>query len=162
MKKSVILMCIIVIFICTIQSCKKSARRTDKNLYESLGESGYTFYKGGAILPAKGSSPHGPFKLRFNTIANAALDTALKLPLGNSFPNGSIIVKELFNGNNLILYVVMKKEDNNKNAADGWLWSEYEINGDVAYSVGSKGNSCTSCHKSTPNRDLTLTFDLHP
>ncbi len=161
MKKPIILISILVSLVFVIQSCKKSTRRTDKDLYKELSEPGYTFYKGGAILPAKGSSPHGPFKVRFNSTAYAALDTAIKLPVGNSFPNGSIIVKELYDGTTLTLYVVMKKQDDNKNAADGWLWSEYELDGSVLYSVGSKGNSCTDCHKASNNRDLTLLFDLH-
>ena len=62
MKKSIILIYLLFILVFVIQSCKKSARRTDKDLYKELSESGYTFYKGGAILPAKGSSPHGPFR----------------------------------------------------------------------------------------------------
>ena len=145
-----------------LPSCKKrSIEKADDALFDELAGSGYVYYQGGAVLQAKGGSPHGPFKLKFNGTAQTALNSSLELPAGNSFPNGSILVKELYDGNTLTLYVVMKKDDSDKNAEQDWLWAEYDTNGEVIYSIGQKGSSCISCHTATPNRDLIRTFDLH-
>jgi len=143
-------------------SCnKKAIDETDEEIYDALTGSGYVYYQGGNTLQAKGGSPHGPFKLKFNGTAQTVLNSSQELPTGSAFPNGSILVKELYSGTTLTLYVVMKKDDSNKYAEQGWLWAEYDTDGEVVYSVGKKGSSCISCHTATPNRDLVRTFDLH-
>ena len=162
MKNFLVLFVMLAVSFFILPSCKKRAiKKADEALYGELSESGYVYYQGGAILPAQGGSPHGPFKLRFNTTAQAALDSTLELPVGSSFPNGSILVKELYSGSSLTLYVVMKKDNSDKYAEKGWLWAEFETDGEVVYSIGEEGGSCTDCHTATPNRDFTRTFDLH-
>jgi len=142
-----------------IFSCKK--RKLNSSLYEEAKASGLSFYKGKDTLwgPA-GGSPHGPFKLKFNSTAASALGSDGKLAQGSSFPNGSLILKEAYSGSSLSLYVIMKKESS-KFSTNGWLWAEIEPDGDTKYSVGEKGASCKSCHSNSTNRDYTRSFDLH-
>lgn len=141
-------------------SCKK--RKTNSVLYEEAKASGLTFYKNkDTTWPAKGGSPHGPFKLKFNSTAVAAFDSTGKLPAGVSFPTGSLIVKEIYENGSLTLYAVMKKEPGNKWAGEGWLWGEYDKDGDTKFSVAEEGSGCTGCHSTSPHRDYARSFDLH-
>lgn len=141
-------------------SCKK--KKTNEMLYDESKASDLSFYKGkDTIYGAKGGSPHGNFKLKFNATAVSSLGPDGKLPVGGSFKEGSLIVKEVYSGNVLTLYVVMKKDSKSKFAAKNWVWGEYEPNGDVYYNVSKKGDACISCHTSGTARDLTRSFDLH-
>jgi len=151
-----ILSCIVI----AAYACKKETD-TDRALYDETIQSGYVYYQNAALLPGLGNSPHGSFKLRFNAIAAAALDSTGELPVGSTFPDGSIIVKDVYSGSNITLYAVMKKDASNSDAGDGWLWAEFEPNGKTIISTSKKGNSCIGCHSGNTNRDLTNTFDLH-
>lgn len=142
-----------------ITSCKK--KKTNEALYNESKASDLVFYKNkDTVYGAKGTSPHGSFKLKFNTIALAAFVNG-KLPQGESFPTGSLIVKEVYNGNALTLYAVMKKDAKSKFASSKWVWAEYKPNGDVVYDASKRGDACVSCHSASGNRDLSLSFDLH-
>lgn len=163
MKKYSITLFVLFVTLLIVQSCKKDKAETDADaaFFSETTASGYTFYQGGSILAGVSPSPHGSFKLRFNATAQAALDSTGELPSGNSFPTGSIIVKDVYSGNSLSLYAVMKKEPSNSNAGSGWVWAEFNTDGSVVFSVAKKGDGCISCHSGNPNRDLTRTFDLH-
>ena len=151
---------VIVIYSCTSsETPTPSPQDPDAALFAEVVASGYTYYQAGAALPGMG--PHGDIKIRFNATAAGALDGTGELPVGNSFPTGSILVKEVHNGSTLTLYAVMKKDPSNSNAGSGWLWAEYLPSGGVIASVKDKGANCVSCHSLTPNRDLSRAFDLH-
>jgi hypothetical protein len=142
-------------------SCKKDSNSpSDENLFKEISETGYSYYQNGDILTAASASPHGAFKLRFNKIAQDALDATGELPSGATFPDGSVIVKDVYNNGSLDLYAIMKKSTD-ANAGSGWLWSEYKPDGSVVYSISKKGDACISCHNSGVTRDLVRTFDLH-
>lgn len=163
MKKKIIVIFLIANYIFIIQACKKDKSNTeaDNALYSEATSGTYTYYQNGTLLSAVSPSPHGSFKLKFNATALAALDSTGELPQGNSFPTGSIIVKEVHSGSSVNLYAVMKKDPSNSNASNGWLWAEYNTDGTAAFSIDKNGDGCTSCHSGTPNRDFTRTFDLH-
>ncbi len=149
-----------------LQSCTsdKAFSPDDASLFAEVYKSGYTYYQNDlSILPAGGDSPHGFVRIKFNEIAQASLDSTGKLPLGASFPEGAVIVKEIYAdpAEPLIYYVIMKKDPAAEYAADGWLWGEYEENGTVSGAVSNKGSGCTGCHSESPNRDFVRTFDLH-
>jgi len=141
-------------------SCKK--KKTNTSLYEETKGSELSFYKGKDTIyaPASGS-PHGNFKLKFNATASSKFDASGKLPIGSSFNNGSLIVKEVYSGNTLALYAVMKKDPKSKFSSKGWLWAEFEPDGKIRFDVSNKGEGCVSCHSSPTNRDYTRSFDLH-
>jgi len=148
----------------TISSCKKEETNSDldKQLYDAIkSTSGYLYYQNGDTLPGVSPSPHGAFRLRFNSIAQSVLDSINELPTGSTFPTGSILVKEVYKNNALNLLVVMKKNPSGADAAGGWQWAELNPDGSVFYSSGKQGEACVSCHQSSPNRDLTKTFNLH-
>ncbi|MFN4880701.1 MAG: cytochrome P460 family protein [Bacteroidota bacterium] len=56
--------------------------------------------------------------------------------------------------------VVMKKSSKPE-AAQGWLWAEYNADGSVSVSLTNKGEACISCH-SINSRDYNRVFDLFP
>src|SRR6478735_1125829 len=88
-------------FFCVLSSCTKDIAKnpdlafSDKALYDSCqNETAFTYYKNNnqVIQVSPGSnSPHGAFKLKFNKIAAAALTDNDKLPLGEKFPEGSLV-----------------------------------------------------------------------
>ena len=154
----------LITFVFIFQSCETDKTTdADIQLFNELSASGYTYYQSGFILSAAGNSPHGSFQLRFNDIAQTALDSLGELPPSGSFPNGSIIVKEIKaqNQGSTTLYAVMKKDPSNVNANNGWVWAEYDPDGSTVISLSTQGSSCVGCHSQTPNRDFTRTFDLH-
>jgi len=134
---------------------------TDASLFDEANESGYTYYQSGNTIAAAAQSPHGMFRLRFNSIAFQALDASGELPEDGRFPNGSVVVKESYVNGTLNILSVIKKSPTDPNAGDGWVWAEYQIDGTPAVSIEGNGNFCTGCHNDTPNRDLVRTFDLH-
>lgn len=143
----------------SVMACSK---KIDQEIYDEISNSSFTYFQNGTTLNALGGSPHGNFKLKFNQIAQDALDGNGELPVGGTFPEGSVLVKEAYDANgDLTLYIVMKKDSDNENAALGWLWAEYDPSGNTVISVADKGSACTGCHSVGANRDFVKTFDLH-
>ena len=166
MEKYISILSLFVIFIMISQSCKKdtASPADDAALFALIGESGYTYYVGTpGITAGFGNSPHGFERVRFNAIAKAALDSSGKLPAGNSFPTGSVIVKEVYSSatGSIILYSIMKKDPSSAVSGSGYQWAEIKPDGSVAFSTGKKGDGCISCHSGSANRDFIRTFDLH-
>lgn len=151
---------ILSISLMTIVSCQK--KKLNEELYDAAKATDLQFYKNkDTLYSGAGGSPHGSFKLKFNSTAVSSLGADGKLPVGAEFSNGSVIVKEVYSGGELTFYVVMKKDSESKFQGENWVWGEYKPNGDVAYSVSDKGSSCISCHSAGVSRDLTRSFDLH-
>ncbi len=165
MKKSIIILIAIATSIFIGQSCQhdpKTDAVADSALFAEVMAGTYTNYKNGNILAGIPPSPHGNFTLRFNEIATAALDSATgELPAGATFPNGSIIVKDIYEGSKISLIAVMKKAPSDQYASNGWVWAEYNPDGSIYFSTIKKGDGCTGCHGSAPHRDFTKAFDLH-
>ena len=97
------------------------------------------------ILPA--SSAHQPLiRVSLNATAASALRDG-RLPTGATFPDGSVIFKEvLTSGRMPSVYAVMYRDRANANAGNGWLWAELRPNGGVDYSIANHGSACTGCH----------------
>ncbi|MEO8085607.1 MAG: cytochrome P460 family protein [Bacteroidota bacterium] len=167
MHKYLSITTILLLLIAVSQSCKKKDETNpanDTELFALVGQSGYTYYNGTpGITAGVGNSPHGFERVRFNATAQAALDTTGKLPAGNSFPAGSVIVKEIYTSatGSINLYAVMKKDPSSSVSGSGYLWAEFKPDGTASFSTGKKGDGCISCHSGSANRDLARTFDLH-
>lgn len=148
-------------------SCKKEdeeqEKTANKNLYCDINSGSFTYYKGTQQIVEGLGGAHGFIKVRFNSIAASVLDSSGKIPVGSSFPTGSVIVKEIYGSlsGGLNLYAVVKKEPSNENSGSNWIWGEYKPGGEVVFSAAKKGNGCISCHSSPDNRDLMKVFDLH-
>lgn len=148
------------VILISVFGCKK--KKTNEALYNASIATDLSFYKGkDTIYDPKGGSPHGYFKLKFNQTAINALGADGKLPIGETFPEGSVIVKEIYASGAISLYAVMKKDRNSKFASHKWVWGEYSPSGKTVVSVNGEGKECVSCHTNGTTRDLTLSFDLH-
>jgi hypothetical protein len=147
----------------TLVGCKSDPVSEDSVIYsEVINTTGHKYFKSGNVLSPASNSPHGNFRLRFNPKAQSVFDANGNLPKGVSYPNGSLVVKEIVDGSNKVnLYAIMKKDSTSPYAVKGWLWSEYGTSGGVDYSISNKGSSCVSCHSQTPNRDYTISWDVH-
>ncbi|MBI4534720.1 MAG: cytochrome P460 family protein [Ignavibacteriae bacterium] len=108
-----------------------------------------------------GSIAHQPLvRVSMNTVAFNVLQSG-RLPAGTSFPDGSIIFKQILNGNQVVLYAVILKDRNNPLSGNGWLWAEYQPDGSTAISVTTRGSGCVSCHsrEQGPQNDYVRTFE---
>ncbi|MEX0813981.1 MAG: cytochrome P460 family protein [Chitinophagales bacterium] len=159
----------LVSFLVIIEACKKDevpeGALNDKDLFNLIEKQNYSFYKGNdSRLPGANPNAHGShIRTLFNPIAQSALDSNGVLPSNATFPDSSIVLKEVFDGENgpFKLYAVMMKLPNHPNQSGGWIWSEYEEDGKTIISIADKGNQCLSCHSAVDNRDLVRTFAFH-
>lgn len=142
---------------------------TDQELLDmAKTATGYTYYKNSnditASSPASGHNAF--FRVRFNATALAALTDNGKLPEGGTFPEGSVIVKELHklqDGSEQTGVAVMIKRKGDPNASEkDWVWGEY-FGGSTtnAISVSTKGTKCLGCHAGS-KRDMVRAFELFP
>jgi len=173
MKKTLNFTCslsLIALSIMTFNSCKKDKMATgiDKELYEMAKEtSGFTWYKNSNELLEKSSGSGHPqplLRTRYNAIAATQLDTNGKIIPGAVFPEGSLIVKDLYdNTTTLGRYAILFKNTNNTYAdANGWVWGYINPNGSIAEPASKKGTSCISCHTQSNNIDYTLMNEYYP
>ena len=132
---------------------------------ESLNTANVFYYKGTSFtFTSVGVHGNAPAKVRFNEIANKALVDG-KLPMNAKFPEGSLIVKEIYLADSKTArgYAVMKKDSSSPYQSAGWLWSEFPANGQSYFNIGitSKGSACLGCHNDNPY-DRTLIFTAQP
>ncbi len=154
----------------TVQSCKKDKEATgiDKQLFDMATEtSGFIWYKNSDTLLGKsaGSGHPQPFlRTRFNTIAAANLDAGGKIIDGSTFPEGSLVVKELIdNSNDIVRYAILYKKSDNENAdSRGWVWGYLNADATVSEPASKKGSICTSCHLQADNIDYMLMNKYFP
>ena len=149
--------------ILTIHSCKKEpAAGIDLELYNmSKTTDGFIWYKNtDALLPKSAGSGHSqPYlRTRYNTVAATKLAAGGAIQAGATFPEGSLIVKELYsNPTTLARYAILYKQSSNTNAdAKGWVWGYINADGTVAEPASSKGSGCISCHSQADNIDYML------
>ncbi len=135
---------------------------TDTDLFQLINNEEFFYYKGDtSLLSAAGNSPHGTFKLLFNQTANEALGPDGKLAVGDTFPTGSIVLKDVIRNGSTLFYAAMWKQPSSANANEDWLWYEANLNGSLLVSINANGNGCIGCHRGNAQRDFTNSFDLH-
>ncbi len=108
-----------------------------------------------------GSTAHQPLvRVSMNAVAFGALSGG-RLPAGTSFPQGSIIFKEIRQGDSTYLYAVIYKEPASSFASNGWLWAELYPDGTPFISMTLGGRNCTGCHarEQGPQNDFVRTFE---
>jgi hypothetical protein len=161
-----IVFCIAII----IDSCKKEEKGTgtDKELYDmAIVTTGFTWYKHSSVILNKsaGSGHSQPFlNVRYNTIAAAKLDSAGKLKPGTAFPEGSLIVKELYDkSKNIERYAILYKSSKHQDAdPKGWVWGYINYDGSVSEPASRKGSACINCHSQINNIDYMLMNKFFP
>lgn len=170
MKKNLALISVVITSIIIVfHSCKKEkAEGIDKQLYNMAQETdGFVWYKNtNSLLNKSAGSGHSELFLRtrYNATAATQLDADFKVIDGTTFPEGSLIVKELYsNSSTLSKYAVLYKQTANENAdVNGWVWGYINADGTVAESATNKGTSCTSCHSQSNHIDYTLMNKYFP
>jgi hypothetical protein len=173
MKKHVKIKFVLAIGILVIvatNSCKKDeeATSTDKELYEmAKATEGFTWFKhSNELLDKSIASGHSqPFlRTRYNSIAATNLDSVDRIKQNSTFPEGSLIVKELYsNETSLSQYAILYKETSNPSAdAKGWVWGYMSSDGTVSESSSNKGSACISCHSQLGNTDYMLMNKYFP
>ena len=108
-----------------------------------------------------GSNAHQPMvRVSMNARALSALQNDT-LPGGNAFPDSSTIFKQIIMSGQTVLYALIFKDRSNRLAGNGWLWAEYQPNGDVMFSITNHGSICTACHarEQGPQHDFVRTFE---
>jgi len=165
MKKNIIIVFLVISIFAitsTVQSCKKEATGSDKDLFDkSKITTGYTYYKlSTAILNKTSGSGHSDAKLatRYNSEAAKDLDANGKVKAGTVFAENSLIVKELYdNSSTATGYAIMYKKTGDVNAdSKGWVWAVYSKDGIVKQAASKKGSGCISCHAGAGNIDYSL------
>ncbi|MDP4630704.1 MAG: cytochrome P460 family protein [Flavobacteriales bacterium] len=154
----------------TINSCKRDgqANGTDKELYEmAQSTSGFTWFKNSSSLLDKssGSGHSFPFlRTRYNSIAASKLDSDGNIMADAIFPEGSLIVKELYqNSTTLGRYAILYKKSESADAdTNGWVWGYINADGSVASAASNKGSSCSGCHSQSDNIDYMLMNKYFP
>lgn len=173
------LLTIFILFICfigivTINSCTKEKgaiatdEATDAKLFDLAKETtGFNWFKNSNVLLNKSSGTGHPqpfLRTRYNSIASSKLDSDGKIVTGAIFPEGSLIVKELYdNAATLGRYAILYKKPGSVNAdSKGWVWGYINSNGSVAAVASQKGASCVSCHSQSDNIDYMLMGKYFP
>jgi hypothetical protein len=153
-----------------LSSCKKDdePKGTDLELYEmAKATEGFTWYKlSGELLDKSAGSGHNfPFlRTRYNAEAATQLDPEGKIKADAAFPEGSLVVKELFeNGSSLSRYAILYKDSGHADAdANGWVWGYINGGGSVAEPASKKGTSCIGCHTQDGSIDYMLMNKFFP
>lgn len=141
---------------------KETDDTSDAELLElAMDDAGFTWYnESDGLLPRSSGSGHAQafLRTRFNSIAATVLDTNGKVLPDTAFPNGSAIVKELFDdASTLALYAILLKKPSHPYAdAEGWVWGYVQPDGEVREPSRNKGSACRGCHSQDGNVDLTL------
>lgn len=172
MKKhlSIVVLTIAVVSLSLINGCKDDTveETTDERLYDLATESsGFTWYKfDDTLLNSSPSSGHTePFlRTKYNGLASQHLDSTGKVKSGASFGEGSLIVKELYDGNKDLstLAVLLKDADHVDADAEGWVWGYLNADGSVREAASNKGTACNNCHAQSGNIDYMLMNKYFP
>lgn len=146
----------------------KTGKHIDEELYDLASSTeGYVWFKNSDqfLLKSSGSGHNFPkLRTRFNSIAAQMLDSVGRVQSGITFPEGSVIVKELINDDNSLgRYAILFKDTDNKYADNqGWVWGYIDEDRKVVNSAVDKGSSCISCHQQADNVDYVLMNKFYP
>ncbi len=151
-------------------SCKheNDVSATDILLYElATRPEGFSWYKHADSLFSRsaGSGHSEPFlRTRYNEAAATQLGADGKILTDAVFPEGSLIVKELFTNTTTIgRYAILYKQQDSPDAdGKGWVWGYINADGSVAESSANKGNACIGCHSQSGNISYMLMNKYFP
>jgi hypothetical protein len=147
---------------CSKDDDSSSSGTTDQELFDlAKSASGFTWFENSdALLPKSSGTGHAQplLRTRYNATAAAQLDADGRVKPGATFPEGSLIVKELHdNATTIAIFAVMYKQPSNPNADDnGWVWAYLAPDGSVPISSSGKGSGCNGCHGQAEHIDYTL------
>jgi hypothetical protein len=166
--KTLCLLFALILGVLTINSCKKKEKELDEELFELAKETaGFVWYKNSSILLSKSSGSGHPqtfLRTRYNATAATKLDANGKITANATFPEGALIVKELYENSTAVsrYAILYKKTDSPFADAKGWVWGYINANGKVAEAASNKGKACISCHNQSDNIDYMLMNKYFP
>lgn len=168
--KAMATLLITITYMSFVYSCKKDkvASVNDQQLYDLAKEtSGFVWFKNSSsILNKSSGSGHAePFlRTRYNSVAASKLDSNGKIIAGTTFPEGSLIVKELYNNSSTLgrYAILYKKAGTSVTDAKGWVWGYMNSDGSVVESATKKGTACINCHSQSDNIDYMLMNKFYP
>ncbi len=180
-NRVLLLLTVLVILSSSLQSCGDTSTSTppatggvistDTQLFTHVTQSepftSYTLFPNVDSVTSgtlNGSTAHQPLvRVSMNTSALATLQNG-RLSTGGTFPDGSIIFKQIITDGQTTLYAIIYKDRSNALAGNGWLWVEYQPNGTVAFSIANRGSGCVGCHarEQGPQNDFVRTFERQP
>jgi hypothetical protein len=170
MKKTILILSIISSLIILITACKfdNVEGRFETDIFnKAKSTDGYVWFKYSnvSLQRSSGSGHTQPLlKTRYNNVAAGQLDSIGRIKVGASFPEESMIVKELLGSNgNLELYAVLYKNSKHPSAdAKGWVWGYYNQDGTANISSTLKGKECIGCHSQSGNQEYMLMNKYYP
>lgn len=168
--KTTILLFLMIQCVWIISACKKEkpAKGIDKELLDiARNTSDFNWFKKSDALLEKsvGSGhPQPLLRTRYNSVAASQLDTAGRILTDAQFPEGSLIVKELYdNSTSLARYAILyKKSDKDEADGNGWVWGYINSDETVVTSAIEKGSGCIGCHSQEQNIDYMLMNKYYP
>jgi hypothetical protein len=102
-------------------------------------------------------------RTRYNAIAATQLDGDEKVMANASFPEESLIVKELSSESTVERYAILYKKSDSEHAdSRDWVWGYINSDGTVATTAEDKGAICTGCHLQPDNIDYMLMNKFFP
>jgi hypothetical protein len=148
--------------------CDEDAEGTDLQLYNmAVDGQGHVWYRNSAAdLDRSNGSGHNydHLRTRYNTEAATMLDTNGKVMDGAVFPEGALIVKELYDDPGTVeRYAILWKQTGHADADDaGWVWGYVNADATVRTPAADKGDGCVSCHRQSGHIDQTLMNKFFP
>lgn len=166
-KRLIFFSCALIVVI--VVACTKDKVNTVdiELLTKAKDTTGFVWFKYvDTLLPkSAGSSHNEPFlRTRYNAIASSQLDSDGKILANAQFPEGSMIVKELFyNATTIGRYAILYKDSDSDFAdAKGWVWGYMNADGSIVEAASKKGNACINCHSQVQNIDYMLMNKYFP
>ncbi|MES2554746.1 MAG: cytochrome P460 family protein [Bacteroidota bacterium] len=169
MTKNKLIFLSITLAVFIVVSCSKDKVNTeDIQLFNKATDTtGFVWFNYvDTLLPKSIGSGHNEplLRTRYNNIAASQLDSTGKILANAQFPEGSLIVKELYDNTTTIgRYAILFKDSENDFADEnGWVWGYINADGSVVESVSKKGNACINCHSQAQNIDYMLMNKYFP
>lgn len=169
-KKTPLAIGLLIVAISYFSSCRKDKAPVgiDGDLFGMAQKtSGFTWYKNSAALLDKSSGsghPQAFLRTRYNSVAATMLDSSGVIKDSIQFPEGSLIVKELYkDASTLSRYAVLYKNSSHEDAdTKGWVWGYINADGSIAETAINKGKACINCHSQPGNIDYMLMNSFFP
>jgi hypothetical protein len=152
-----------VLFSCRKDKATPDTSFTNEKFFGFIKDSATaSYYKNGTEFTTSSTSQffHGSvfYKLRMNTTAFNACTDGGKLPAGSSFPDSSLLIKEIraAAGGSISEFAAMYKLNGS------WNWARFKPSGEVLFGIDDdEVATCVGCHQ-PQSRDLVRSFDEHP
>jgi hypothetical protein len=131
-----------------LMACRNQDEAGAEALWDEVHEADYKTWERapGYEMRRASGAPHGDMvDIYINDILAESLASGETL---TAWPEGSLIVKDGFQGDSPHLVALMERR------SDGWFFAEYEPDGEVLFSGSPR--TCTKCH--TGGADAVLAF----